>query len=117
EDANEVRIPHLTLLVQPIRLHNALPRVVVEVTVDAELASADLCERLRESAASVGAYARADLVTLTRTEARFSIGATTDDPDARTQLLLRAHAEIRGARGLDVAVVDRSVVSQDTEAG
>jgi small-conductance mechanosensitive channel len=98
DEANEVRVPHLALLWHPTRLHGALPRVVVEVAVEPALASEETRLRLLDAAASVGADARVELVRLEMHEARFALAATTDDAEARSQLLLRANAELAAMR-------------------
>jgi len=98
EEANEVRVPHLALLWHPTRLHGVIPRVVVEVAVEPSLATPEFHARLLDAAASVGADPRVDLVKLEIAEARFALAATTDEADARTQLLLRSAAEVAAAR-------------------
>jgi hypothetical protein len=98
DEANEVRVPHLALLWHPTRLHGVLPRIVVEVTLEPAFADEAMRRRLLDAAASVGADPRVDLVALDLGAARFALGATTDDADARSQLLLRAAAEIAAAR-------------------
>ncbi len=98
DEANEVRVPHLALLWHPTRIHGALPRIVAEVVVETALATEDMRRRLLDAAASVGADARVELVKLELHEARFALAATTDDADARSQLLLRAGAEVTAAR-------------------
>lgn len=98
EEANEVRVPHLALLWHPTRLHGVIPRVVVEIAVEPSLATPEFHLRLLEAAASVGADPRVDLVKVEVAEARFALAATTDEADARTQLLLRGAAEVAAAR-------------------
>ena len=98
EEANEIRVPHLALLWHPTRLHGVIPRVVVEVAVEPSLATPEFHARLLDAAASVGADPRVDLVKVELNEARFALAATTDEADARTQLLLRGAAEVAAAR-------------------
>lgn len=98
DDANEVRIPHLSMLLHPTTVHGLLPRVNAEIAVEPSLCTEELQRRLLEAAASVGADPRVALVKLELGEARFSLGATTDEADARSRLLFRAAAEIASAR-------------------
>jgi small-conductance mechanosensitive channel len=103
DDANEVRVPHLTLLLHPTTVHGVLPRVMAEIVVEPALATDELRKRLLEAAASVGADPRVDLVKLELASATFSVGATSDEADARTRLMLRANAEISAARKAESA--------------
>lgn len=91
EDAHgcQVRIPHLSWLLRPVRLHGPAPRVSVEVTTAAP-AAPNVRELLMQAATEIGENPSVELIAIDAEGLRFRVGCASGLPDAKGQLLTRA---------------------------
>jgi hypothetical protein len=87
EDAHgcQVRIPHLSWLLKPVRLLGPAPRVSVEISGTSSAPA--VREQLQQTAREHGENATVELIAIEGDAVRYRISITSGLPDARGQLL------------------------------
>lgn len=86
-DDTELRVPHLLLLVRPLRGLGAHPRLSVDLVVSAEVSTNNVRRVFDEAARSVGRNVRAELLGLSADGISYRVTVTCDSLAQRSDLL------------------------------
>ncbi len=95
----ETRIPHLVLVLHPLRALGQAPRVSVRIEVPPATAGPLLLDALLTSAATAGAHARAEIERIGVDKVTIDVSVESDDRNARHNLHLLALEVLGSAAG------------------
>lgn len=95
---SELRVPHLARLLHPLRRHGHMPRIVISLPVERELATPGLAARLARALAPLGSGEAVRLVEIGETQATLELAISSPADDARSACLWAALAELEAAR-------------------
>lgn len=94
----EVKVPHLSRLWNPTRLHGPAPRVTVSLVVERALATPALATRLERVLGNIGTSVTVRLVDVGATHVTLELMLSSAAADARSAMLWLALAEVETSR-------------------
>lgn len=94
----ELKVPHLSRLWNPTRVHGPTPRVTASLTVDRALATPALATRLERVLGGIGTSAVVRLVNVEATHVTLELTLSSAAADARSAMLWLAIAEVEAAK-------------------
>jgi small-conductance mechanosensitive channel len=94
----ELKVPHLSWLWNPTRVHGPTPRVTASLTVDRALATAALATRLERVLSSLGTSPVVRLLDVEATHVTLELTVSSAAADARSAMLWLALGEVEAAK-------------------
>lgn len=94
----ELKVPHLSWLWNPTRVHGPTPRVTASLTVDRALATAALATRLERVLSSLGTSPVVRLLDVEATHVTLELTVSSTAADARSAMLWLALGEVEAAK-------------------
>lgn len=94
----ELKVPHLSRLWNPTRVHGPTPRVTASLTVDRALATPALATRLERVLGGIGTSAVVRLVNVEAAHVTLELTLSSAAADARSAMLWLAIAEVEAAK-------------------